>query len=62
MKKVAKLMEELGFKESGSDEVKKAFVKNLINQAAKLEPQTKVEQKKQKSREPLQLSMFPPQD
>ena len=33
MKKMAEIMEELGFRPEGSDEVKKAFVKNLIKQA-----------------------------
>ena len=33
MKKMAEIMEELGFRPEGSDEVKKAFVKNLIRQA-----------------------------
>lgn len=33
MKKMAELMEELGFRPDGSDEVKKAFIKNLIRQA-----------------------------
>lgn len=30
MKKMAEIMEELGFRPDGSDEVKKAFIKNLI--------------------------------
>ena len=33
MKKMAEIMEELGFNPDGSDEVKKAFIKNLIKQA-----------------------------
>lgn len=33
MKKMAEIMEELGFRPEGSDEVKKAFIKNLIKQA-----------------------------
>ena len=33
MKKMADIMEELGFRPESSDEVKKAFVKNLIKQA-----------------------------
>ncbi len=33
MKKMADIMEELGFRPDGSDEVKKAFIKNLIKQA-----------------------------
>ncbi len=33
MKKMAEIMEELGFRPDASDDVKKAFVKNLIKQA-----------------------------
>lgn len=33
MKKMAEIMEELGFKPNASDDVKKAFIKNLIKQA-----------------------------
>lgn len=33
MKKVGELMKELGFKEGASEEVTKAFIKNLIKQA-----------------------------
>mgnify|MGYP003683101119 CR=1 FL=1 len=33
MKKMGDLMKELGFRPEGSDAVKKAFVKNLIQQA-----------------------------
>lgn len=33
MRKVRDLMGELGFREDGSDEVKKAFIKNLIRSA-----------------------------
>jgi len=33
MKKMAEIMEELGFRPEGSDEVKKAFIKNLIREA-----------------------------
>ncbi len=33
MKKIADIMNELGFRPEGSDEVKKAFIKNLIKQA-----------------------------
>lgn len=33
MKKMAEIMEELGFRPEASDEVKKAFIKNLIKQA-----------------------------
>ncbi|MEM7646054.1 MAG: hypothetical protein AAF203_04020 [Pseudomonadota bacterium] len=33
MKKVSEIMEELGFRPEGSEEVKKAFVKNLMKQA-----------------------------
>ncbi len=35
MKKLLDIMDDLGFKENGSDEVKKAFVKNLIQAAQK---------------------------
>ncbi len=34
MKKIGKIMEELGFNKNASDDVKKAFVKNLIKAAA----------------------------
>lgn len=37
MKKIAEIMEELGFRPEGSDAVKKAFVKNLIKQAQETE-------------------------
>ena len=37
MKKMADIMEELGFRPEASDEVKKAFVKNLVKQANALE-------------------------
>lgn len=33
MKKVGKLMEELGFNKKGPDAVKKAFIKHLIQEA-----------------------------
>ena len=33
MKKMAEIMQELGFRPEGSDEVKKAFIKNLIREA-----------------------------
>jgi hypothetical protein len=33
MKKMAELMSELGFKPDASEDVKKAFIKNLIKQA-----------------------------
>jgi hypothetical protein len=33
MKKVSDIMKELGFRQQGSVEVKKAFIKNLIQQA-----------------------------
>lgn len=33
MKKMAEIMEELGFRPEASDDVKKAFIKNLIRQA-----------------------------
>ena len=33
MKKMAEIMEELGFRPEGFDEVKKAFIKNLIKEA-----------------------------
>ncbi|MCB0377589.1 MAG: hypothetical protein KDD33_03790 [Bdellovibrionales bacterium] len=33
MKKISEIMEELGFRPDGSYEVKKAFIKNLIQQA-----------------------------
>lgn len=37
MKKMADIMEELGFRPEASDEVKKAFIKNLIKEAQKSE-------------------------
>lgn len=62
MKKAAEIMEELGFRPEGSDEVKKAFIKNLIREAeasrfkAKNQKPSKKPQKKQISEE--QLSFF----
>ena len=58
MKKVGKLMEELGFRPQGRDEVKKAFVKNLIK-AASLggEESLKKMQKKQENKQE-QLDFF----
>ena len=38
MKKMSKIMEELGFRPEGSNEVKKAFIKNLIRQANLQDP------------------------
>ena len=37
MKKMAEIMDDLGFRPDGSDDVKKAFVKNLIKQASQSE-------------------------
>ena len=37
MKKISELFNELGFNPEGSDEVKKAFVKNLIREAQRHE-------------------------
>lgn len=39
MKKVSEIMKELGFRPEGSDEVKKAFIKNLIKQSNHQEAQ-----------------------
>lgn len=60
MKKMSELMDELGFRLDGSTEVKKAFVKNLIKQAAVSEcrrPQ-EAEPKKTASITEEQLSFF----
>jgi hypothetical protein len=40
MRKVGDLMKELGFREDGSDEVKKAFIKNLLRAAYGVEIQS----------------------
>ncbi len=53
MKKMADIMEELGFRPDASDEVKKAFIKNLIREAQKSEftrpkPETPKSEKKDK--------------
>ncbi len=37
MKKMAEIMEELGFRPEASDDVKKAFIKNMIREAQKSE-------------------------
>jgi hypothetical protein len=43
MKKLGDIMEDLGFRQEGSFEVKKAFIKNLIRQANESEAQRKLE-------------------
>lgn len=64
MKKMAEIMEDLGFRPDGSDEVKKAFVMNLIKQARIAEqertPQNPKETKQQdeKADEFVQYSLF----
>jgi hypothetical protein len=64
MKKMSEIMDELGFRPEGSDEVKKAFIKNLIKQAHASEyqrPQIKTqptEKKKSKEDLPKQISLF----
>ena len=65
MKKISKIMDELGFRPEGSDDVKKAFIKNLINEAntqeferKKQKPDTKTE-KSMKGQQPNhQYSLF----
>lgn len=59
MKKMAELLEELGFRPGGSDAVKKAFVKNLIKQAQSLEPIQTPAKKKNKVVDEEQLKLFP---
>ncbi len=44
MKKLGDIMEDLGFRQEGSYEVKKAFIKNLIRQANEKETQRKFDQ------------------
>ncbi|MCJ8276699.1 MAG: hypothetical protein HRT44_13720 [Bdellovibrionales bacterium] len=46
MKKMGDIMKELGFNPEGSDEVKKAFIKNLIQQAQVTEFSRQQEKKK----------------
>lgn len=67
MKKMADIMKELGFRPEGSDEVKKAFIKNLIREAHASEfkrmpaPENDSQKKKEPSREPEmyeQISLF----
>ncbi len=41
MKSVKELMEELGFNKNGSDETQKAFIKHLIREANRLNPNYK---------------------
>ena len=43
MKKVGELMKELGFKEGASEQVQKAFIKNLIRQAYGVEVREPIE-------------------
>ena len=52
MKKMGDIMKELGFRPEGSEAVKKAFVKNLIEQAKVTEFARQVEKK---SSEPKDL-------
>ncbi|MES2856912.1 MAG: hypothetical protein V4692_13675 [Bdellovibrionota bacterium] len=63
MKSVGELMAELGFREDGSDDVKKAFIMNLIRSAAQADAlrgkpiaETPFSEKKAKPPEPEQLS------
>ena len=65
MKKMAEIMEELGFRPEGSDEVKKAFIKNLIKEAQKSEfsrPQVEKQPTAQKDKRDAdnyeQISLF----
>ena len=47
MEKVGDLMEKLGFRKEGSDEVKVAFIKNLIKQAYGIDVELPTEEKKE---------------
>ena len=50
MKKIAEIMDELGFRPDSSDDVKKAFIKNLIKQANISEFKREEVQKEKKAR------------
>ncbi len=65
MKKMAEIMEELGFRPEASDEVKKAFIKNLVREAQKSEfsrPKPVAKKKETKSKRDAdnyqQISLF----
>lgn len=63
MKKMSEIMEELGFRPDGSDEVKKAFIKNLIQQAqiteiSRLSAKKQNEPKDKEADKFVQLSLF----
>ena len=68
MKKLSEIMEELGFRPEGSEDVKKAFVKNLIKQAHSGEFgsfQVKQEDENSKDHDPdsfEQMSLFDKKD
>lgn len=63
MKKMSEIMEELGFRPEASDEVKKAFIKNLLKEANKSEftrPRI-AKENKESSKDPdhfRQISLF----
>ncbi len=65
MKKMAEIMEELGFRPEASDDVKKAFIKNLIREAQKSEfsrPKQETQKPKKKDKRDVdnyeQISLF----
>ncbi len=63
MKKMGDIMKELGFRPEGSDEVKKAFIKNLIQQAqvteiSRLAAKKQSEPKDDDADKFVQLSLF----
>lgn len=62
MKKMSEIMEELGFRPEASDEVKKAFIKNLIKEAQKQEFTRARSQKKREEGDVVetaeQISLF----
>lgn len=59
MKKMAEIMEDLGFRPDASDDVKKAFIKNLIKQAHASEFQRMNPDVKRKAPEPTEASTRP---
>lgn len=58
MKKLSELMIELGFRPDGSDEVKKAFILNLVRQAQQSPQQRDATKIEPIQTENQQLSLF----
>ena len=56
MRKISDLMEELGFNAEGSDEVKIAFIKNLVKAAYGIDAKVDVRKESVKSIPPAQMS------